>query len=580
MNDNGTHSHSQKFDESAQPREIKRSKGNQVPNRISITPTSLPPSRSSRHRRTHSSDERILPPGEFLPPSYGVYQNPPPLYNVPQAMQYSPRIPQGAPRPRRTPPTNNFSATDRSRERPSHVRSRSWNEEKLQMQGLSTSGNPLIPVLHDMGQNSFTMGIPSPRQQGRQHRFYQEATGRPRENKNLREMMPYEIAQQDAPPPSTHMSSPRPRPEHWSPRTEIMTIAKGFHSKNYSPPISPNANATNTGFRTVSPRISPNNPSFSSAHISPSIGSIHAQYGSHDLMDRPLTSSGSYRSLHAWPPNLDHCYTRESDVLLPNVGNPTGGTADEPLGESSRSRSKRFSRKMQHMRQKSAQLFMENYRGTPQPTSCRDVLFVLLFLFHLAGMTLLGKLYGSEATQGDQAVTLSYRNVVYMSCICGAFAVVVSTITLIIMMSITKKIIQFSLFLSITLSFAWGTIGIGLSPKNFVPITGIIALALSVGYAFVVWDRIPFASSNLHAGLSAIRANMGTVLVAFLCQGIALGWTVYYTFVVVGVYDALKVGDLVLTKNMRIFVFTMLGISFYWTFHVLMVSYLSLFKIH
>jgi Plasma-membrane choline transporter len=180
-----------------------------------------------------------------------------------------------------------------------------------------------------------------------------------------------------------------------------------------------------------------------------------------------------------------------------------------------------------------------------------------------------------ESTERDQAVTLSYHNVVYMACFCGAFAVVVSTITLVIMMTITKRIIQLALFLTIALSFAWGTIGIGLSPRNFVPITGIIALALSVGYAFVVWDRIPFAASNLHAGLRAVRANMGTVLVAFVFQGIALGWTIYFTFVVIGVYDALDVGDLVLSQNMEVAVYALLGMSFYWTFHVLMVSPVS-----
>ena len=228
-----------------------------------------------------------------------------------------------------------------------------------------------------------------------------------------------------------------------------------------------------------------------------------------------------------------------------------------------------------HMRQRSAQLLMQDIKGIPQPTQCRDVLFVLLFLFHLVGISFLGTTYAWESTERDQAVTLSYHNVVYMACFCGAFAVVVSTITLVIMMTITKRIIQLALFLTIALSFAWGTIGIGLSPRNFVPITGIIALALSVGYAFVVWDRIPFAASNLHAGLRAVRANMGTVLVAFVFQGIALGWTIYFTFVVIGVYDALDVGDLVLSQNMEVVVYALLGMSFYWTFHVLMVSPVS-----
>ena len=40
----------------------------------------------------------------------------------------------------------------------------------------------------------------------------------------------------------------------------------------------------------------------------------------------------------------------------------------------------------------------------------------------------------------------------------------------------------------------------------------------------------------------------------------------------IGVYDALEVGYLILKDGMKIFVYTMFGISYYWTFHVLMVS--------
>ena len=39
-------------------------------------------------------------------------------------------------------------------------------------------------------------------------------------------------------------------------------------------------------------------------------------------------------------------------------------------------------RKM-HMRQKSAQLFMEDVKGQEQIPACRDILFLMLFVFHL-----------------------------------------------------------------------------------------------------------------------------------------------------------------------------------------------------
>lgn len=228
------------------------------------------------------------------------------------------------------------------------------------------------------------------------------------------------------------------------------------------------------------------------------------------------------------------------------------------------------------MRQKSAQLFMEDTKGVKQPPGFRDVLFGVLFFVHLIGIFYLGMHYSRDAimvnaTHGELTVNVWYRNVILIAALSGAFAVGVSTMTLILMTIIVKKLIQVSLILTIALSFAWGTIGIGVSPKNVVPITGIIALALSVGYAFVVWDRIPFAAANLMAGFHGVRKNAGTVLVAFAFQFLALVWSIYFTFVVIGVYDALLNGDLSLSKHATVFVYTMLFISYFWTYSVLYV---------
>jgi hypothetical protein len=82
----------------------------------------------------------------------------------------------------------------------------------------------------------------------------------------------------------------------------------------------------------------------------------------------------------------------------------------------------------------------------------------------------------------------------------------------------------------------------------------------------------------LHAGLTGVRRNAGTVLVALFFQFLALVWSIYYTFVVVGVYNALLEGDLKLSKNATVFVYTMLFISYFWTYNVLLVSvYMHIF---
>ena len=242
-------------------------------------------------------------------------------------------------------------------------------------------------------------------------------------------------------------------------------------------------------------------------------------------------------------------------------------------------RPKSESVRRKHMRQHSAQLYMEDVKGVVQIPRCRDVLFLLLFFFHLMGVVYLGNRYSAEAFQvhtiqeqeRHSTLTVYYTPLLYLSCISGAFAVVLSSLLLGAMSIFPRNFVQVALVVVITLSFVWGTVGIGLSPRNVVPVTGIIALALSVAYAFIVWDRIPFAAANLTTALSAIRTHPGLVLVAVASQILALGWSIYYCIVVVGVYDSIRVGKLAVHHRVAVLIYVLLGMSFYWTYQVLLV---------
>ncbi|VEU37624.1 unnamed protein product [Pseudo-nitzschia multistriata] len=278
--------------------------------------------------------------------------------------------------------------------------------------------------------------------------------------------------------------------------------------------------------------------------------------------------SGSVRSI------------RNSKETIGDDGSEGGGEAVFLLNKnSSRKASRRGGSrtKRRHMRQHSAQLFMEEVKGTEQLPSCRDIIFLLLFVFHLLGIVYLGRTYGNEALlihdesleESESSVTIILMNMIYLAGLSGVFAMVVSGLTLLLMATIANKIVQIAIILSITFSFLWGTMGVGLTPKKIVPITGIIALGLSVAYAFIVWDRIPFAAANLNAGLSGILANPGAIFVSFIFQILSLGWSVYYIFVGFGVYDAIQEGEIDESFEGAGYVyFCLLGISYYWTLNV------------
>lgn len=294
--------------------------------------------------------------------------------------------------------------------------------------------------------------------------------------------------------------------------------------------------------------------------------------------DDTLAFAGSLRNIHS---NGMTGSIRNANEMKGDDGSDNGGEAVFLLNKNSSRKAKSTRRgsrtKKRHMRQHSAQLFMEEVKGIEQLPSCRDIVFLLLFVFHLLGIVYLGNTYGSEALrihdespeESESSVTIIFTNLIYLAGLSGVFAMVISGLTLLLMATIANKIVQIAICLSIIFSFLWGTMGVGLSPKKIVPITGIIALALSVAYAFVVWDRIPFAAANLNAGLSGILANPGAIFVSFIFQVLALGWSVYYVFVGGGVYDAIQEGEINESFQYAGYVYyCLLGISYYWTLNV------------
>jgi len=264
---------------------------------------------------------------------------------------------------------------------------------------------------------------------------------------------------------------------------------------------------------------------------------------------------------------------------------------------------KKSSRPKTHMRQNSVNLFMKSTKGVKQPRSCKDVLYAALFILQLVAVLVVGLKFGPEAlveseeelgpsegmlddtdvleplingtingTGGaprDAKVVLAYWNIIKMACTCGAFSMIISVMALAFMMAMSRRLVYVALVLSIGVSFAWGTIGIGISPNSFVPVSGIIALMLTVGYMFVVWDRIPFASANLTTALTGVRDNLGLVGVAFFFQFLALVASIYYSFTFVGLHDAMYNGQLVVSDDWKIAGGVLLFISYYWTYQVL-----------
>ena len=127
----------------------------------------------------------------------------------------------------------------------------------------------------------------------------------------------------------------------------------------------------------------------------------------------------------------------------------------------------------------------------------------------------------------------------------------------------TALIFNVALFaLMAFLSLASGSVGGAL-------MTGMLC-AFSAYYVCMVWSRIPFAATNLVTAVTAVQANIGLALYAYLSLILLFGWSIWWsittisTILVLGDCDA----DGECENETSFLVLFAFVFSYYWTVQV------------
>lgn len=132
-------------------------------------------------------------------------------------------------------------------------------------------------------------------------------------------------------------------------------------------------------------------------------------------------------------------------------------------------------------------------KGQPQPKQFNDVFFAALFYAHLGIMAvLLAMTVGGQNGGGG-----GYGGLVFLCIACGIFAIGLSTVALGFMMQFATQLVKMALFFSIGCSLAMGVLGL-LTGQFIMGIFGLLSFAIGCCYAYLVWNRIPFAAANLN----------------------------------------------------------------------------------
>lgn len=100
---------------------------------------------------------------------------------------------------------------------------------------------------------------------------------------------------------------------------------------------------------------------------------------------------------------------------------------------------------------------------------------------------------------------------------------------------------------------------------------GGLLCAFAAYYAHCVWGRIPFAAANLVTAVTAVRANIGLALYAYISLILLFGWSIWWS--ITAVSTILVLGDCdtsgVCANEVNPFVVFLFLVSYYWTVQVI-----------
>ena len=147
-------------------------------------------------------------------------------------------------------------------------------------------------------------------------------------------------------------------------------------------------------------------------------------------------------------------------------------------------------------------------------TKCQDPLFVPLFYIDIVLIVVVAGMTGATTFE-DSEFSDEYKGYYYSAVIAALVGLVLSAGGLQVMMCIPQTLIKAALIFSVVMSFLMMVFSF-LSGNILGAIFGLLFFLMSCCYAWCVWSRIPFATANLVTAISAVKANCGITIAAYV----------------------------------------------------------------
>jgi Plasma-membrane choline transporter len=176
-------------------------------------------------------------------------------------------------------------------------------------------------------------------------------------------------------------------------------------------------------------------------------------------------------------------------------------------------------------------------------SSCNDPIFAVLFYIALFSIVGVASTYGVDAlnnsnnTDTTNSSDFNYQGYVTVTVIITILSFLGAGCGMSLLFCIPQFLIKTALIFTVVLAGVW--CAVAFITGNFIGgIIGAIFFAITVCYAFAVWSRIPFATANLVTACTAIRANLGVAIYAYIFALFAGLWAICWSVAFAGVFDS------------------------------------------
>jgi hypothetical protein len=239
-------------------------------------------------------------------------------------------------------------------------------------------------------------------------------------------------------------------------------------------------------------------------------------------------------------------------------------------------------------------------KGEQQPRGCRDGFWALLFYAHLVAVAYatvkfapvmaedLAEDYAGGAqrklfsttrwlqddgdnqdSENGEDVYVDMDSILLILGVAGLAGFVIASLSLAFMMNFAEGLIKMALFFNLIVSGGMTILALVAGVYELAILTGI-GFLFSAYYAYVVWNRIPFAAANLVTAIAAVRANIGLAFFAYTNLVVSFLWSIWWAIAFVATSYVLSECDADgncegQINGLAVFLFL---VSYFWTAQV------------